>query len=211
MFKRIVSCALLISLIAVSFCSCAKQKEQQKTKYSENFINYFDTVSTIVGFEFEEDAFKKNCEFIEAELKEYNELYDIYKSYEGVNNIRTINKNAGVEPVKVDQKIIDLLDYCIELYTTTQGKTNIAMGSVLSIWHNYRNMYGGETENPEAKLPSIDTLQEAAKHTDINNIIIDRENSTVFLSDEKMTLDVGAVAKRLCYRANCKGFRGKGR
>lgn len=206
MFKRIVSCALLISIIMSCLCSCTKQKE----RYTETFINYFDTASTIVGFEYEMAAFESNCDFIEQELEEYNNLYDIYKSYEGVNNIRTINQNAGKEPVKVDKKIIDLLDYCIELYTKTNGKTNVAMGSVLSIWHNYREMYSGEEENPDAKLPEMEDLKTSAQHTDINNIIIDRENSTVFLKDKYMLLDVGAVAKGYATEQIAKALEAKG-
>ena len=33
----------------------------------------------------------------------------IYHDYEGINNIKTINDNAGVAPVEVSQEIIDLL------------------------------------------------------------------------------------------------------
>ena len=72
MFKRLISCALLISLIISCFCSCAKQKE----RYSESYLEYFDTVSTIVGFEFEQEPFNENCEFISSQLEEYNKLYD---------------------------------------------------------------------------------------------------------------------------------------
>ncbi|MBQ5910503.1 MAG: FAD:protein FMN transferase [Clostridia bacterium] len=202
--KRIVSSVLLISLIVSCLCSCANQKE----RYTETYLEYFDTASTIVGFEFDAEVFDKNCDFIEAQLEEYNKLYDIYKSYQDVNNIRTINKNAGKEPVKVDKKIIDLLDYCIELYKTTKGKTNVALGSVLSIWHDYRNMYSEDAEG--AKLPPMEDLKAAAQHTDINNIIIDRENSTVFLSDENMSLDVGAVAKGYATEQIAKALEEKG-
>lgn len=211
MFKRFVSCALLISLVVISLCSCAKQNEQPTdtlNKYSKNFLHYFDTVSTIVGFDETEETFENNCQFIEAELKTYNDLYDIYKSYEGVNNIRTINKNAGVEPVKVDKKIIDLLDYCKELYELTNGKTNVAMGSVLSIWHNYREMYSEDSTN--AKLPPIEQLKKAAEHTNIDDIVIDYENSTVFLKDKEMSLDVGAVAKGYATEQIAKALEAKG-
>lgn len=52
------------------------------------------------------------------------------------------------------------------------------MGSVLSIWHEYRN---AGIQNPEqAQLPPLSKLQEAAKYTDIDKVIIDEENSTVF-------------------------------
>ena len=131
-----------------------------------------------------------------SELEEYHKLYDIYNEYEGINNLCTINKlyDGEHKVVEVDRRIIDMLLYAKEVYTKTNGKTNIAMGSVLSIWHDYRtdaidNNYGiGE-------LPSMDELEEAAKYIDINNIIIDEENSTVYLADPKMKLDVGSIAK----------------
>lgn len=204
MFRKIVSCALLISLIVSCLCSCAKQKE----RFSETYLDYFDTASIIIGYEFETEPFDENCDFIESELKTYNNLYDIYKSYEGVNNIHTINQNAGIQPVKVDKRIIDLLDYCIELYNLTNGKTNVAMGSVLKIWHNYREMYSENTK--DAKLPEMSALKEASQYMDINNILIDRENSTVFLKDKNMSLDVGAVAKGYATECIAKALEDKG-
>lgn len=196
MFKKFVCCALICSLILIFCSSCTSEQSKQGDelqKFSTTYIEYFDTASVIVGFEKDEAAFNKNCEFIEARLKEYNQLYDIYKSYEGINNIRTINKNAGIEPVKVDKKIIDLLDYCIEIYEITDGMTNVAMGSVLSIWHDYRNW--GINDPSSAELPPMDKLKEASNHCDISKVQIDRENSTVYLADPDMSLDVGAVAK----------------
>ena len=62
-------------------------------------------------------------------LKAYHELYDIYNDY-GFNNIKTINDKAGVEPVKVDRRIIDLLLFSKEAYEATYGAINVAMGAV---------------------------------------------------------------------------------
>lgn len=196
MFKKLVSCALVCSLILSFVCSCSSDQGKQGLnlqKFTESYIEYFDTGCTVVGYEESQEEFDAVCESIETQLAEYNRLYDIYKSYEGINNIRTINKNAGVSPVVVDKKIIDLIDFSAELYNTTGGTVNIAMGSVLSIWHDYREKYVGSDETPE--IPSMDKLQAAAKHTNFDDIIIDREKSTVFLRDADMILDVGAVAK----------------
>ena len=64
--------------------------------------------------------------------------FDIYDNYDGVNNVKTINDNAGIAPVEVDKELIDLLELSREEYELTSGKVNVAMGSVLSIWHTYR-------------------------------------------------------------------------
>ena len=41
----------------------------------------------------------------------------------------------------------------------------------------------------------METLEKAAQHCDINNIIIDEEASTVYLADPQMSLDVGSIGK----------------
>jgi len=190
MLKKIVSVALICGLILTLF-SCSKTQEKQR--FNETYLDYFDTVSTIVGFENRKEDFEKNAEFIEKELEEYHKLYDIYKSYKGINNLCTVNQNAGVSPVKVDSRIIDLIDECIRIYDLTDGMTNVAMGSVLSVWHDYRTDGLNDPEN--AELPPMEKLTDASKHTDITKIVIDRDNGTVFLTDPEMSLDVGAIAK----------------
>ncbi len=110
-------------------------------------------------------------------------------------NLCTINElvNGQHRTVKVDQRIIDMLLYAKEMYTLTDGNLNIAMGSVLSLWHDYRTI--GMDDFANASLPPMEKLIEAAKHTDIDKMVIDKENCTVTLTDPLMKLDVGAIAK----------------
>lgn len=162
-------------------------------RYTVTYIDVFDTATQIIGYADSEEEFKQQADILKAELESYHKLYNIYTAYDGLNNIRTINRNAGVAPVEVDKKIIDLLKFSIELYHTTDGQVNIAMGSVLSIWHDYRT--AGISDPSNAALPSMEALQEASLHTDINNIIIDEEASTVYLADPDMSLDVGSIGK----------------
>lgn len=183
--------AFLAAAAAVSLCACSAQKE--KTRYSKAYLEFFDTVTQIIGYEDDEETFTQNCEKVYSLLEEYHQLTDIYHSYEGVNNVRTINRSAGKEPVKVDEKLIDLLEFSKEMCETTGGMCNIAMGSVLSIWHKYRE--AGISDPETAELPPMEKLTAAAEHCDINNMIIDRDAGTVFLSDPEMSLDLGAAAK----------------
>ena len=173
--------------------SCAKTDTYDMKRYEAEFIELFNTFTKIVGYSETEEEFKSYAQQIYDDLTEYHRLYDIYNDYDGLNNIKTINDNAGIKPVKVDQKIIDMLVFSKSMYELTDGKTNIAYGSVLKIWHEYRTDGIDDPEN--AELPPLKKLQEASEHTDINDVIIDRENSTVFLSDPMMSLDVGAIAK----------------
>lgn len=177
-------------ILTINFTACSNPK---MTRYEAEFLVLFDTVTKIVAYTKSKEEFNKYSQLIYDNLKEYHELYDIYNNYDGINNIKTINDNAGIKPVKVDKKIIDLLLFAKDKYKNTSGKMNVAFGSVLKIWHDYRTEGIEDPEN--AKLPPRDKLEAAEKHTDINKVIIDEAASTVFLKDPEMRLDVGAVGK----------------
>ena len=191
--KKKLFCALLAFALIVCAClpSCAPATE----KFTAYSLDYFDTATSITGYAQTKEQFDKVSGEILTMLGEYHRLFNIYKRFEGLENLCTVNelKDGEHRVVKVDRRIIDLLLYAKEMYKLTDGKVNIAMGSVLSIWHDYRT--AGLDEPWNAELPPQELLDEAAKHTDINNLIIDEENSTVFISDPKMKLDVGAIAK----------------
>ena len=198
---------VLAVLQVLSFASC---KATEKTKFSKHYFDYFDTMTTITAYTETEEEFNALCDEISSLLNEYHRLYTIYNRYENFTNLVTINDvtDGKHNVVKVDPKIIDLLVFAKEMYNTTDGKVNVAMGSVLKIWHNYRNQ--GMDDPVNAKLPPMDKLIEAQKHTDINNLIIDEENSTVYIADPEMTLDVGAIAKGYAVERICLYLEEKG-
>jgi len=188
--RKILATLILITLI-FNLTACGTAKELNR--YQAQFLELFDTVTTIIGYTETKEDFSEFAQTIYDNLKEYHELYDKYHDYEGINNIKTINDNAGIAPVKVDQRIIDLLLFSEEAYELSEGRVNIAFGAVLEVWHDYREE---GTEDPTvAKLPPMELLKEKAEHTDINKLIIDEEASTVYLEDSDMSLDVGAIAK----------------
>ena len=183
----------LLLLLCLGLSSCALQPQEKR--YSAYSMDYFDTVITVVGYEKTKEEFDTAADEILAQFAEYHRLYSIYHRFDGMENLCTINEvvDGAHRTVKVDQRIIDLLLYAKEVYALTDGLVNVAMGSVLSLWHNYRAL---GKDNPEtASLPPMDNLREAAAHTDITQMVIDAENRTVTLTDPLMRLDVGALAK----------------
>lgn len=189
--KRILAAVLVLVLVLGSLAACGGPK---KERYMKTYIDAFDTAITFIAYSESEEDFNAAAEKLHEELLRYHKLYNIYNEYEGINNIYTINKNAGNgEPVVVDPAIIDMLEMAVEYYEKSDGEINVAMGSVLKIWHNTRTH--GIAFPEDAKLPKMERLIEANAHTDISKMIIDRENSTVYLEDPEMALDVGAIAK----------------
>lgn len=173
----------------------------EKKQYQASFLTLFDTVTTILGYAETEEEFEKITDDIYAELEKYHKLFDIYNNYE-VNNIKTINDQAGVAPVEVDPAIIELLLECKEYYEITGGKVNVAMGSVLSLWHEAREK--GINDPGSASLPDDVSLKEASLHCNIDDVVIDETASTVYIKDPKLRLDVGAVAKGWATEKVCR-------
>lgn len=200
--KRTATLILLLVLLCGCTAAPAKPDDTGLNRYEATFLTLFDTVTTIVGYAETEEAFTDTAQAFHDELLEYHQLYDIYNEYEGINNIKTINDHGWEHPIKVDQRIIDLLLFSKELYTQTEGRVNIAMGSVLRLWHDARET--GIADPSRAALPDQAALEQAAAHTDIDSIQIDVEESTIFLSDPEVKLDVGAIAKGYAVEQVCR-------
>lgn len=177
---------VLIFVFAAGITSCG-ENAGIKEKNTAVFYEYFDTVTEITAYGVPKELFYENCEKVRALLEEYHRLLDIYHSYEDMNNLHTVNRNAGKQATEVDKKLIDVLLYGKEIHKLTKGNTNIAFGAVTSLWHDAREK--GDT------LPEKDALLEAAKHCNIEDIVIDTEKSTVYLRDGKMSVDIGALGK----------------
>ncbi len=212
--KRITALFLCVALLVSTLTSCGffntghTQDEKPKPQV-RSYFNYFDTVSSIYSYKQDgEEVFLSNCAAVTELLDEYHKLFDIYYTYAGMNNLRTVNKNAGIAPVEVDGRLIDFLLYAKEMYTLTGGRVNIAMGAVLKLWHDCRE--DAEDDPEAARLPDEAALREAALHTDIDCLIIDREAGTVYLSDPKMSLDVGAIGKGYAAEMAAKALEERG-
>lgn len=184
---------VLLLAVGVLLSGCALIQPSLPEQYNATYFDLFDTVTTIVGSGETEQQFRQSAQKIYEELLAYHQLFDIYKDYEGIHNLKTINDQAGVSPVTVDRAIIELLRDCKDYYALTEGKVNAAMGSVLRLWHEAREW---SIQNPsDARLPDTTELSLAAEHMDFDSVVIDEAASTVYITDPETSLDVGAIAK----------------
>ena len=182
----------LLLVLALLLCGCAPLQTEQ-TQYTATFLTLFDTVTSVVGLAGSEEEFQAKAQAVHDDLLVYHQLFDIYNDYEGMNNLKTINDQAGVAPVEVDRAIIDLLLDCRSYYELTGGRVNAAMGSVLQLWHHARN--DGINDPLNAKLPKAEKLEAALEHIGFDAVVIDEAASTVYIRDPDASLDVGAIAK----------------
>ena len=178
---------LIGALLLLSGCGTGMQR------YEATYWDVFDTVTTVSGYAAVQAEFDAAAREIHDALLEYHRLYNIYESYDGLRNLKTVNDQAGIGPVPVDTRILSLLQFAQTAWTETGSRVNAAMGSVLALWHDAREQ---ALEDPDrAALPDRSALEEAALHTDLSALELDLEAGTAFLTDPDMALDVGALAK----------------
>ena len=186
--KKFLSVLLLLSMLAFMLSGCGQAEKQV---YQTMFFDVFDTITTLRGYDVSQEAFDKYAQQAHEALLEYHNLFDIYTDYTG--GLKQVNDNAGSAPVKVAEPVIALLKDCRDFYTRTDGRVNVAMGSVLSLWHDARE--AGLNDPEHAALPDRTALEAAAEHVSFDTVEIDEADSTVYLTDAAQSLDVGAVAK----------------
>lgn len=175
----------LLCALCLIWGGCAAEKGQQK--FSASFYDAFDTVITVIGFAPDQAAFDSVYGQVKQMFMRYHQVYDGYKRYDGVNNLYYVNKYAGSGPVEAEPELIQLLLYMKELQPGLLGRVNIAMGAVLSYWHEMREE--GEY------LPELSILEKLSVHTNFDDVIIDEAAGTVYFADPQLKLDLGAIAK----------------
>ena len=189
--KKLAAGALL-ALLLVALCLPAGAV---MNKYSTMYLDSFDTVITLIGYAESEETFNEQADQVHEMFLYMHKLFDTYNSYEdeGIVSIFTLNERAAQEPVAVDPILFSLLTFCKANYALCHEQVNVAMGSVLSIWHEYRE--AGLADPEHAQLPPMEALEAASGHMNIDDLVLDEENMTVYFADPQLRLDVGAVAK----------------
>lgn len=201
--KKIIG--ILVLVLVLVGCT-GKQKE----KFNTIFYNTFDTQIQYLEYANSKKEFNENSKFVESEYKRLHKLYDNYRDYEGITNVKTLNENAGKKPLKVDKDLFNLVKFSKENYEKTLGKVNIAMGNVLTIWHDIREENAGQDDDTKTILPKQEDLIKANEHSDINSVVLDEKNMTVFIKDPKVSIDFGAVAKGYATELIAKELEEKG-
>ena len=115
--KKIIA-FFISALLVFSLSSCSSGGET----YKKDMLDLFDTASSISAADSSQADFNSHFDSVYNELLRYSRLFDIYKDYQGVVNLKYINENAAAAPVKADKAIIDLLLFGKQAYEITGGR-----------------------------------------------------------------------------------------
>lgn len=202
----------LIIVLVLALSGCTSSDTSQYSCNAVDGTSYFRCTVTLTeigasmngseiavnftGYVRKKSAYDPLVAMVKSEYLRLNHIFDKYNDVAGVNNLKTVNDNAGIAPVVVDQALIDLLLIAKDWTVKSEGTFDITLGSVLKIWHTYRE--DGQALNSDGKLapiPSITELQNAAQYVGWDFVQIDDAANTVYLTDPHASLDLGGISK----------------
>lgn len=132
--------------------------------------------------ESEKAAFEK----IDLAFEEITRIEKLFTTFSEESITQKINKNAGIQAVSVPYEFFDLVERAQKISELTQGAFDLSYGSIdISLWNFDQNM---------KNLP-LEKVSENLELIDYRNIILDSENTSIFLKNKGMRIGFGGIVK----------------
>jgi len=178
------SAIVLLTILLLLIAGCGKStkgeaKHLNKSPYSRTEF-MLGTVVTIKIYDDERE------EVLDDVFERIKELEDKISSEKQDTEIIEINNNAGIKPVKVTSDVYRLIETGKKHSQLANGLFDITIGPLTQLWH---------IGFPDARKPEQHEINEVLPLIDYNEIELDPNNQTVFLTKKGMKLDLGAIAK----------------
>ena len=133
----------------------------------------------------EKDSVTAN-RFIAIAIAEMTRIEKIISSWDKNSQTSVINNNAGIQPVKVDKELFNLIKRSLAISKLTDGAFDISYASMDRIWK-----FDGSMET----FPSKEKINKSVDKVGYHNIILDEKNQTVFLKLKRMKIGFGGIGK----------------
>lgn len=124
-------------------------------------------------------------------IKEIERIESLISSWKETSQTSDINRNAGIKAVKVDFELFSLIERSLKVSQITDGAFDISFASMDRLY---------TFDKAEYPLPPDNDLAKATEKINWHNIILNKEDQSVFLKEEGMKIGFGAIGKG--YAAN---------
>lgn len=147
-------------------------------------------VMKLMGSRFEITVVAPNEEMgyinIEEAAAEIQRIENMISSWDENSETSEINRNAGIQPVKISLELFKLIERSKQVSEITDGAFDITYASMDQIWK-----FDGSMQYP----PTAAEIKNSVSKVGFRKIIMDSEESTVLLKDKGMKIGFGAIGK----------------
>ena len=169
---------ILLLLAAIMTLSCCKKQEFSASR--TEFL--FDTVITL---DFTGESENAVTQAINGCMAEFGELEMVFSPTDQSSELYRLNLTAAKEPFKASEELYGCIKAALGYCELSGGALDISLGRLISLW-------GIGSEN--AAVPDIADIN-AVKGASREFILLDDENRTVRFTDDRVQINLGAVAK----------------
>lgn len=104
--------------------------------------------------------------------------------FQDLDGIAAINRQAGIEPVKIHSDLFYVLERALYFAELSNGAFDPTVGALTRLWGIGTDMQ---------RIPNNYEIATALELVDWRNLIIDREEKTAFLRYKGMAIDLGGI------------------
>lgn len=179
--KRLLS-LIIIFTVLITGCGQSMKGETlhlNKNPYSKTEF-LLGTVVTIKVYDEDKE------EVLESAFERIKELDEQISAEKQTSVINQMNENAGIHPIQVPEDIYHLIEAGKKHSQLANGLLDISIGPLTKLWH---------IGFPDARKPEQREIDQVLPFINYQNIELDEQNQTVYLSKKNMKLDLGAIAK----------------
>src|ERR1700754_3251809 len=125
-------------------------------------------------------------EQIDIAINEINRVDRLLSAFSEDSNINRINRNAGIEPVKVSSEIFRLIDRALQISDLTHGAFDITYFAGTG----YTGDDAALATNADVKIAPSPVML-----TNYKNLVADASKQTIFLKEKGMRIGFGANSR----------------
>jgi len=174
---------LFFSVIAIVLAACGSNNAEESTLMEEPLTSREFLMGTYVVLQVYDEGKEEALEDAVARIEELDEQLS---SNDAGSEIDAINQAAGEHSVEVSEDVFPLIEIAHEYSAIPNSGFDYTIGPITNLWRiGFDDARVPEPEEIEAVLPLVD-------HSKVE---LNVEDQTVYLTEEGMRLDLGAIAK----------------
>ena len=124
--------------------------------------------------------------FIDLAIAEVKRIENLISDWIPTTQISRVNQNAGIEPIKVNQEVYDLVERATKISKLTSGAFDISYASMDKIW---------KFDGSMKEMPSSEAIKKSVERVGYQNIILNPKDTTIFLKNKGMKLGLGGIGQ----------------
>lgn len=178
-----IGCAVIALSIVLYLAGFAPESREEPEDYGGFRSGITYAMNTVIEQKWYGESADTVYTGMETKIREIESALSLHQSQ---SEIAAINENAGVQPVEVSQRTFDLLQRAKELSEQSDGAFDITIAPVVELW-------GITSDHPH--VPTDEELAQAMALMGLEDLVMDEEACTAYLTRPGMAIDLGGIAK----------------